>query len=95
MDEAARIDGASALQTLFLVLLPQARPALVAIAIFHFLFAWNDFYEPLIYLHSQENWTLAVGLQTFEALYAQAGLVVHHDLEGLGGRGLYIARVNR
>lgn len=70
MDEAAKIDGANPLQTLFYVLLPQARPALVAVGIFHFLFAWNDFYEPLIYLHSRENWTVAVGLQTFDALYA-------------------------
>ncbi|MDX1415128.1 MAG: carbohydrate ABC transporter permease [Candidatus Promineifilaceae bacterium] len=70
MDEAARIDGANPIQNLFYVLLPQARPALVAIAIFHFLYAWNDFYEPLIYLHSRENWTAAVGLQTFDALYS-------------------------
>ena len=69
MDDAARIDGASYLQILFYIILPQSRAALVSIAIFHFLFAWNDFYEPLIFLHSRENWTLAVGLQTFDALY--------------------------
>jgi len=69
MDEAAKIDGANPLQTLVYILLPQARPALVAVGIFHFLYAWNDFYEPLIFLHSRENWTLAVGLQTFDALY--------------------------
>ena len=70
LDDAAKIDGASPLQTLFYIILPQARPALVSVAIFHFLYAWNDFYEPLIYLHSPEHWTLAVGLQTFNALYA-------------------------
>lgn len=70
LDDAAKIDGASPLQTLLYIILPQARPALVSVAIFHFLYAWNDFYEPLIYLHSPENWTLAVGLQTFNALYA-------------------------
>ncbi len=70
LDDAAKIDGANPLQTLVYVLLPQARPALVAVGIFHFLYAWNDFYEPLIFLHSRENWTLAVGLQTFDALYA-------------------------
>jgi len=70
LDDAAKIDGASPLQTLMYIILPQARPALIAVAIFHFLYAWNDFYEPLIYLHSPENWTLAVGLQTFNALYA-------------------------
>jgi multiple sugar transport system permease protein len=70
LDEAAKIDGASPLQTLMYIIIPQARPALVSVAIFHFLYAWNDFYEPLIYLHSPEHWTLAVGLQTFNALYA-------------------------
>jgi multiple sugar transport system permease protein len=70
MDDAARIDGASPMQTLWNVILPQSRPALFAVAILHFIWAWNDFYEPLIYLHSRENWTIAVGLQTFNALYA-------------------------
>ena len=70
LDDAAKIDGASPFQTLMYVIIPQARPALVAVAVFHFLYAWNDFYEPLIYLHSPEHWTLAVGLQTFNALYA-------------------------
>jgi multiple sugar transport system permease protein len=70
LDDAAKIDGASPLQILLYIILPQARPALIAVAIFHFLYAWNDFYEPLIYLHSPEHWTLAVGLQTFNALYA-------------------------
>ena len=70
LDDAAKIDGASAFQTLIHVMLPQARPAIVAVAVFHFLYAWNDFYEPLIFLHTQDHWTMAVGLQTFNALYA-------------------------
>jgi multiple sugar transport system permease protein len=70
LDDAAKIDGANPVQTFTHVMLPQARPALVAVAIFHFLWAWNDFYEPLIFLHSRENWTVAVGLQTFNAMYA-------------------------
>jgi ABC-type glycerol-3-phosphate transport system permease component len=70
LDDAAKIDGANSIQTMFYVMLPQARPALIAVAIFHFLYAWNDFYEPLIFLHTQEHWTMAVGLQTFNALYA-------------------------
>jgi multiple sugar transport system permease protein len=70
LDDAAKIDGANPIQTFLHVMLPQARPALVAVGIFHFLWAWNDFYEPLIFLHSRENWTVAVGLQTFNALYS-------------------------
>jgi multiple sugar transport system permease protein len=69
LDDAAKIDGANPLQVLLYIILPQARPALVSVSIFHFLYAWNDFYEPLIFLHTRENWTLAVGLQTFDALY--------------------------
>ncbi|HNC90374.1 MAG TPA: carbohydrate ABC transporter permease [Anaerolineales bacterium] len=69
LDDAAKIDGANPLQVLLYIILPQARPALVSVGIFHFLYAWNDFYEPLIFLHSRDNWTLAVGLQTFDALY--------------------------
>ncbi|MBI1280591.1 MAG: ABC transporter permease subunit [Anaerolineaceae bacterium] len=70
LDEAAKLDGASPLQILLHIILPMARPAIVAVAIFHFLYSWNDFYEPLIFLHSRENWTMAVGLQTFDALYS-------------------------
>jgi multiple sugar transport system permease protein len=70
LDEAAKLDGASPLQILLHVIIPMSRPAIVSVAIFHFLYAWNDFYEPLIFLHSRENWTMAVGLQTFNALYA-------------------------
>jgi multiple sugar transport system permease protein len=69
-DEAAKIDGASSWQVLWHIILPQSKAALVTVAIFHFLYAWNDFYEPLIFLHSRDNWTMAVGLQTFNALYA-------------------------
>jgi multiple sugar transport system permease protein len=68
-DEAAKLDGASPFQILIHVILPQSKAALVTVGIFHFLYAWNDFYEPLIYLHSRDKWTMAVGLQTFNALY--------------------------
>jgi multiple sugar transport system permease protein len=70
MDEAAKIDGANTLQTLWYIILPQSTLVLFSIAIFHFLYAWNDFYEPLIFLHTRSNWTMAVGLQTFNAMYS-------------------------
>ncbi len=69
-DEAAQIDGANSLQRLLYIILPQSKAAVVTVAIFHFLYAWNDFYEPLIFLHSRHNWTMAVGLQQFHGLYA-------------------------
>jgi multiple sugar transport system permease protein len=71
LDEAARIDGASPLQILWHIILPQSVPALVAVGVFHFLYAWNDFYQPLIYLQSPEKWTLAVGIQTLSGIYTK------------------------
>jgi len=71
MDDAAKIDGANRFQTFIYVILPQSIPALFSVCILHFIWAWNDFYEPLIYLHSQNKWTIAVGLQTFNALYTE------------------------
>jgi ABC-type glycerol-3-phosphate transport system permease component len=71
MDDAAKIDGANRLQSYLYVVLPQSIPALFSVCILHFIWAWNDFYEPLIFLHSQNKWTIAVGLQTFNALYTE------------------------
>jgi multiple sugar transport system permease protein len=71
MDEAAIIDGASPLGVLFYILIPQAWPALATVAVFHFLWAWNDFYGALIYLQHQDKWTVALGLQSFNALYSR------------------------
>ncbi len=71
MDEAARIDGANPLQILLYILIPQCWPALATVSIFHFLWAWNDFFGPLIYIQSKEKWTIALGLQSFSGLYSQ------------------------
>src|SRR5579875_2020512 len=57
MDDAAKLDGATYLDIYFRLLLPLIKPALAAVAIFVFQFHWNDFLEPLIYLHSQSNFT--------------------------------------
>ena len=66
MDEAASIDGAGPFRTLWSVLLPQAIPVLIAVAIFHVVYSWNDFFGPLIYLSSSPDLqTLAVGLARF------------------------------
>ena len=71
LDEAAKIDGANPLEVLWNILLPQAWPAVATIAIFHFLYSWNDFFSPLIYIQSQSKWTIALGLQSFQALYTR------------------------
>lgn len=71
MEEAAYIDGAGPLKTFFYVILPQATPALTAVALFHFFFAWNDFFGPLIYLagNRQQN-PITVGLTEFNGIYS-------------------------
>ncbi len=70
LDDAAKIDGCGALGILFRILLPLAKPAIATLAIFHFMWAYNDFFNPLIYLHHQSNYTIALGLQSFNAFRA-------------------------
>jgi multiple sugar transport system permease protein len=66
MDEAAAIDGAGPFKTLTAVILPQAWPVIVAVAIFHIVYSWNDFLGPLIYLSSVPDLQpIAVGLAQF------------------------------
>jgi len=66
LDEAAEIDGANSFRILTSVLLPSLMPALATLAIFSFLFNWNDFIHPLIYLRSTDNYTLSLGLRFFQ-----------------------------
>jgi multiple sugar transport system permease protein len=66
LDEAATIDGANSWQILWRILMPLAQPALATVAIFAFLTHWNDFFHPLIYLSSVENFPLSVGLRWFQ-----------------------------
>lgn len=70
LDEAAAIDGASALRTLRSVILPQAWPVIVAVSIFTFVYSWNDFFGPLIYLAGHDDiQPLQVGLSHFNGIY--------------------------
>lgn len=70
MDEAAMIDGASPPRVLWSVILPQSWPVIVAVCVSHMIFAWNDYFEPLIYLRSKpELQPISVGIQEFNFLY--------------------------
>lgn len=69
LDEAARIDGASHLQALWRILVPMAAPAIGTIAILLFMFERNDSLAPLIYLNSNDNYTLQLGLSQLTAQY--------------------------
>jgi multiple sugar transport system permease protein len=69
LEDAALIDGASRLQIIWKIFVPLARPALAAIAIFNFQGVWNDFLPPLVFLHDQSKFTVALGLNFFRSSY--------------------------
>lgn len=69
LDEAALLDGCSRLAVLWRIILPLAQPALAALGIFAFLFAWNDFLWPLIVTNSAEMRPIQVGLAVFNGKY--------------------------
>jgi multiple sugar transport system permease protein len=70
LDEAAMIDGASPFRILRSVIVPQAIPAIVAVALFHFFYSWNEFLLALVYVGGAPDlWPLTLGIQQFAALY--------------------------
>lgn len=69
LDEAAMIDGSTRFGVLFKILLPLSRPAVAALGLFAFLFAWNDFLWPLIVLSNPDMFTIQIGLAQFAGKY--------------------------
>ena len=67
LSDAARVDGCSEWAIFSRIVLPLARPALAVVALFHFMFVWNDFLGPLIYLMHQHTFTLALGLEFYQS----------------------------
>lgn len=65
MDEAARIDGAGHVRVFWSIILPLIKPALITCAIFAFIWSWNDFLGPLIYLTSPDNYPLPIALRLY------------------------------
>lgn len=63
LSDAARIDGASEFGILFRIILPLTKPALAVVALFRFLWAWNDYLGPLIYLRDENRYPLALGIE--------------------------------
>jgi multiple sugar transport system permease protein len=63
--DAARVDGASHLRIFAQIIVPLARPALAVVALFAFISAWTDFFNPLIYLSNPDKYTLQLGLFNF------------------------------
>jgi ABC-type glycerol-3-phosphate transport system permease component len=68
--EAARLDGAGEWRVFWQIVLPLSKPALLTVMIFTVLREWNDFLGPLIYLTSEENRTLALGLAHLRGVQA-------------------------
>lgn len=66
LEEAAWMDGCSRLRVLFLVVLPMSRPALSTVAVLTFLTTWNDLTWPLIAINHDTQYTLQLGLTTFQ-----------------------------
>ncbi|BAJ31255.1 carbohydrate ABC transporter permease [Kitasatospora setae] len=68
--EAARIDGCGELRTLLRVILPMAKPAIAAVALFQFFSCWNDYFGPQIYASENPGaWTLSYGLESFKGAH--------------------------
>jgi ABC-type glycerol-3-phosphate transport system permease component len=69
LGDAARVDGANPWQIYRHIYLPLARPALATLAIFTFMWSWNDFINPIIYLRDVQSFTLTAGLSLFQGQY--------------------------
>ena len=67
LDEAAYMDGAGHLRILFSVILPLSKPVIATVAVFALLQHYNDYLSPLVFLNSQELWTMPIGLAALDA----------------------------
>ena len=62
LDEAALIDGSSRLGTFFRIIMPLMKPVIATVVVYQFLFAWNDFLNPLVYITSSSKFTISLGI---------------------------------
>jgi ABC-type glycerol-3-phosphate transport system permease component len=69
LDDAARVDGCGNVRILWHVILPLSRPALAALVIYMFTFAWNEFFWSMIALSSPQMFTLPIGLRALQGAY--------------------------
>jgi len=67
--DAARIDGAGHWQMLTQIMLPLARPSISTIAIFYFMWVWNDFIYPLVYMQDEQKYTVPLGIVFLNGRY--------------------------
>jgi ABC-type glycerol-3-phosphate transport system permease component len=69
LSDAARIDGASEFDILWRIMLPLSRPALTVVSLLAFIGAWNDYLGPLIYVHDQSKFVLALGVESLRRTF--------------------------
>ena len=69
LSEAARVDGLTEYGIYRRIMLPLSVPALASLTLLTFVFVWNDYLGPLIYLRSPELWTIQIGLKSFIGQY--------------------------
>ena len=67
LDDAARVDGAGEFRIFWQIMLPLVRPALLVMAVFTFMWTWQEFFGPLVYLQDSNKFPLSLGLFTFRA----------------------------
>ena len=84
IEEAAKIDGANGLQTVMLVLLPVAKPAIIVTGMMVLIYVWNEYIYAITFMTGERNYTLAAGLYSLQAtemsgswpIFAAASIVV-------------------
>ena len=84
------IDGCSYPRIFWEIIIKNSKPALMTLVIFTFMNTWNDFPRPLIFLNSQKNWTLSMGLakspgDVCDPVESDDGRGSHHHAAHLGG----------
>jgi multiple sugar transport system permease protein len=68
--DAAKVDGCGEFRALLRVVLPMAKPAIAATALFQFFYCWNDYFGPQIYASDNPaSWTLSIGLESFKSAH--------------------------
>lgn len=73
LSDAAKIDGCSEFGILWRIILPLSKPVLAVVALFRFLWAWNDYFGPLIYLNQESQYTIALGIENLRREMEQIG----------------------
>jgi len=84
LDEAARMDGASTWDVFFKIILPLCVPPMVVTAVLTFLWTWNEFLDPLIYISKYDDYTIQLGLNMLKGRYnIQWNLIMAGSLIGV------------